>query len=350
MSAPTYQFADFEKYIITTADEFNQLRKKFTETATINNQKFIGFDLEFKTHKYPVTAPWIASDVPQKIISCKLLLASSSMCLIIDLCKIGKTLPNKLIEIITSSGWIKCGVEIGNDLKYLSENYNLGQCNGGFDVKPIFGFHNCSSPSLVNIYNALNKGNEKKDKDNLPDWAGEMTEEMIEYAYKDAFMSYVVGASVFGMLKTPLFNAIEIINLNNERAKPAPVIQPTPSVVEKVILPPNPWNDCTVENVTSVDVVNQISPNSIVTTSVNAALQQKQSIECPVALLHHYSQRGLIQLEYTEEHLGKTEYIVTCIVDDKYSVQVTQVGKRRQKVAEKMLLKLRSMPDVYGDL
>jgi hypothetical protein len=132
-----------------------------------------------------------------KIIVCKLQLATNGLSIVIDLCKFNTSLPESLINILLSESWVKCGIGISNDILYLSDNYNLGHCNGLFELKTIVSVAGCSTPNLSFVYSTLFNTESNKEKDCCTDWSKEMTIEQLKYAANDAYISYSIGERLF---------------------------------------------------------------------------------------------------------------------------------------------------------
>jgi hypothetical protein len=101
-------------------------------------------------------------------------------------------LPQKLINIIKNDSWVKYGVGIEQDLKILSNNYNLGQCCGSIELKNIALMAKINNPNLERLYNLL-IGDHVKKSSSVCDWSLELTNEQLNYAVKDAIMSYQLG-------------------------------------------------------------------------------------------------------------------------------------------------------------
>ena len=217
--------------VIQTIKQFNDIYNEFKESAKINfsenkyaNDIFlVGLDTEYiskdnNPKSFDNCLNWI--EKADKIAICKLQLATKQMSLVIDLCKFNKILPENLIKIITTESWIKTGVGISNDLKYLSYNFNLAQCNGGIDIKTFAELKGCTNPNLLDIYTNISNGmykdhvkkNKKINKQQIIDWSLDMTIEQVEYAGMDAYMSYIIGEYLItGLIKYPQFDKFRII-------------------------------------------------------------------------------------------------------------------------------------------
>lgn len=189
-------------YIVETIDNFNKYYTELKKNA-INgyNQKVytIGLDIEYICQdNYPISfflsKNW-TKDNSNKIAACLLQIASKNICLIINLTRIGKYLPNNLIKLLVSDSWIKLGIGIDNDLKILSQNYELGHCGGAFELKNIALMATHPRPSLENLYNQFVGGYIKK-SNSVHDWTLELTDEQLNYSARDAIMSYQLGLNI----------------------------------------------------------------------------------------------------------------------------------------------------------
>jgi len=119
------------------------------------------------------------------------------MVLVIDLCKIGKNLPENLIKMLVSANWIKTGIDVTNDMRYLSFNYELGVIGGIFDIKQIAQICDNITPNLINVYSQLYNTEYIKNTDVITcDWSDELTMKMINYCAEDAYLSYKIGKKI----------------------------------------------------------------------------------------------------------------------------------------------------------
>lgn len=210
--------------VITKREQFDDIFQVFKDDAKISenpNICAIGFDVEFISRaNYPdsfsLADQWTYYNKENEIAVCKLQMSSPNYCIVIDLCELCQInnnyegLPQNLTNIIKSESWIKMGVGVNNDILYMSNNYNLGQCSGGFDVK-IFS-HICGFPnnSLVELYNLIANKNIKKISVPHSDWSKTLTIKHIEYCFSDAYMSYIIGKKFLDMMR-----GIHINNINN---------------------------------------------------------------------------------------------------------------------------------------
>lgn len=186
---------------IESADQFTTSFKQFKKESKINDKSsiyLVGFDCEYiSKSNYPESfeksCRWIKKS-SYDTATCIIQLANEKSCLIIDLTKIGPDLPSSLIEIIKSENWIKTGVGVGNDITYLSDNFDLGQCNGGIDIKHFAELAGCTTPNLEHLNNTL--GFHPIDKSIIKtkcDWSEPLTVAHLKYAANDAIASYNLG-------------------------------------------------------------------------------------------------------------------------------------------------------------
>lgn len=187
-------------YYIKSVDEFNKYFKILEQSAIIKSEHSsrifkIGLDIEFiSTANFPrVFVDWIPNK-KSKQITCLIQVATNDVVMIFNVVKM-KCLPKKLQKMITSQSWMKMGVNVENDLSILSENYNLGHCSGGIELQNLAIAAGIQRPNLVNIYNLLFDANEKKGC-SICDWSSDLSQESLDYAAKDAIISYQIGVAI----------------------------------------------------------------------------------------------------------------------------------------------------------
>jgi hypothetical protein len=198
-------------YVVETLAQWSEVYKDFYEKSTTHKSPvihLIGLDCEYinksnQPESFAMSNKWIKCANCVNCVNgggggyiavCKVQLACPSMSIIIDLCSLGPNLPDTLIDIFKNDAWIKCGVGTGQDLTHLSQNYGLGQCNGGFDVKNYVQMAGCQTPNLATTYSKLyNKQFEKDKRISMVDWSDPLTVEQIKYAANDAYVSYLIG-------------------------------------------------------------------------------------------------------------------------------------------------------------
>ena len=201
-----------EVYIINSLDDFNNYFHLLRKDANIHfKNKMVGFDIEYIAEanfskSFQNATTWIPT-ISNGIATCLIQVASENVCLIINLVQLVQNSPNdslaltecglpkQLVKMITCSSWIKLGVGVDHDLKLLSQNYNLGHCSGGIDLKNIAQIANVSTPNLEYLYNTLYNENIKKSC-SVCDWSHPLTKKQISYASMDAIMSYKIGTTI----------------------------------------------------------------------------------------------------------------------------------------------------------
>jgi hypothetical protein len=202
-----------DTYIINSLEEFNMYFNGFRESAKVGSVPetfLVGLDTEYIAVTY--TPKWVLN-TPNNIAVCLLQLASNTQCLVINLVKLN-CLPNKLIKLLTQDCYIKVGIGIELDLYHLSNNYNLGHCGGGIELKNIALLAHHKHPNLETLHNQL-IATYKKNISGVCNWAGELTMEQITYAARDAIMSL----KVFTTMIQPTLTFItthnqDVLNLN----------------------------------------------------------------------------------------------------------------------------------------
>jgi len=190
-----------EIIFIQNIEQFNEIYCKFKETSLINkNPKtfLIGLDCEFVMVEKNKTYNWIYEPCDNSVL-CKLQIANSKMCLVIDLCMFNKVLPNKLEKILQKKSWIKTGINIDKDMKILSTCLKLGFCSGHIDLETIFTLKGISNPSLENCAELFNLGIQKLKHENN-NWDEPMNIQDIQYCANDAIISYKLGEKLFSSL------------------------------------------------------------------------------------------------------------------------------------------------------
>jgi hypothetical protein len=200
-----------DTYIINTLDEFNKYFHIFKDSSKIDstpNVFVIGFDIEFISRaNYPMSFSnmnWLNNNINTG--ACIIQLSSSSIVMIINLINMNGYLPNKLINVITNDAWIKLGIGIEQDLNILSDNFNLGHCGGGIELKNIILMSKINNPNLERIYNMMIGSHVKKTK-SICDWTKPLNDQQLQYAARDAIMSYQLGISI---LQPSIDNLISI--------------------------------------------------------------------------------------------------------------------------------------------
>lgn len=179
-------------------DNINQFDLKFNQfkdnsrISTYPSLYHVGLDCEYITQSnYPdsfeKSREWINKSTTGVAI-CLIQIANSKECLVIDVTKFNKVLPNGMVEILTSGNWIKTGVGIDLDMHYIQDNFNLNQCNGHIDMRTHAILSGVNNPSLEFL-----SGVSKPDGIGKRDWSNHITTQNLKYAGSDGFCSYNIG-------------------------------------------------------------------------------------------------------------------------------------------------------------
>lgn len=203
--------------IIESEEAFDQIYEALAEKAVIKSNpviRLIGLDCEMiNQHQYPKSFEKYLELHPRIIphnqtIVCKLQIYTEGLCILIDLVKMA-FIPDKLAELLKNESWLKTGVGISNDILLLSVNYNLGQCSSCLEMKNIASLCDIATPNLLDVYRTMTGDfSMNKDRVQLSDWSLEFTLEQIRYARNDAYMSYVIGKKMIGIMCPALKNTL----------------------------------------------------------------------------------------------------------------------------------------------
>jgi hypothetical protein len=191
-------------YIITAPDDFHNyfsLLKEDAKTGSTPDTFLVGLDVEYICKdNYPESfancSSWVY-ETPNNIACCLIQITSRNICFLIHLPSMGKSLPNKLLNLLKNECWIKVGVGIELDLFHLSNNYKLGHCAGGIEVKNITSLANLTSNNMERLYGRL-LGYPVKKSNSVCDWSKPLTKEQTNYAVKDAIMSLQIFEKIMG--------------------------------------------------------------------------------------------------------------------------------------------------------
>lgn len=206
------------KMIIDTVTDFGVLFSKLRTNAK-NDINLIGFDIEYiseSTHtKSFMSADWTINK-SSGIIPCIIQISSENEDFIIDLQGISRHgyLPKKLIKILKSPAWIKAGVDVENDLKILSRNFEIGHCSGGWDIKYLAQYFGVKTPSLKYLSKEI-LGRRISKSSSLDDWSRRpLTGSMIKYAITDSKMSYLLGKYCMDSVSSMFLSIIQKQEIN----------------------------------------------------------------------------------------------------------------------------------------
>jgi hypothetical protein len=209
--------------IVENHEQFGDIYEDLT-LRTLENEKngihIIGLDCEYTQNTTIIeNSDWTIKK--NNNLVCKLQLATKDLCIIVDLCKFKKILPNKLVQILKSESWFKVGVGVCQDLENLSFQYDLGQCSGSINCNMLARYANIDYPNLENLYNLFYKNNQQFKKLDLEDrdWSKDLTTNMIKYACDDAHISYMIGIQFLKIMYSSLNIVLNSNNCDNKYKK-----------------------------------------------------------------------------------------------------------------------------------
>jgi hypothetical protein len=214
-----------DTYIINNHDDFHKwypLLKNTAKVGSVPDIYLVGMDIEtFSKDNFPKSFENAKAWVPMLIskehinynnnnknIACIIQLCSNKLCLIINLVKLKGIMPKKLVSIIKNDSWVKVGVGIELDLSILSDNYNLGHCSGGIEIKNLALLAHYKNPNLEALFSQF-IGNYTKKTSSICDWSQELTESQLLYAARDSIMSLQIFNHI---IKPSIDNLISIKN------------------------------------------------------------------------------------------------------------------------------------------
>jgi len=192
------------EYIDTPA-QFDHKIGSFRDRSKISTNPVmyhIGLDCEYITKiGYPESfdnslssTGWIIQS-SHDVSVCIIQIANDKECLVINLTKFNKVLPNSLIEILKSGNWIKTGVGIDLDMTYISDNFQLGCCNGHIDIKTHAILSGNSNPNLQNLSGI------GEHHDISCDWSREISLTNVKYSGSCGIQSYKLGRRLLNVSK-----------------------------------------------------------------------------------------------------------------------------------------------------
>ena len=218
---------------ITNETQFNAIFQTFVDDSKVYpTSQFhqVGLDCEFiSKSNYPesfeLSKQWTKNQT-YEISVCILQLASKNVCLIIDLKKFFGKLPEKLVNILKSENWLKTGVNISTDMKYLVDNFDLGHCNGIIDISVFANLAGCKTPNLKFLFDKFENVQLKKTSSRFRDWSNPLTTDMINYCANDGFASFLLGQRI-------VTNMVNSLNLDiDEKQKDVMIKLGTENKVE----------------------------------------------------------------------------------------------------------------------
>lgn len=114
------------------------------------------------------------------------------MCLILKVSNF-LFLPNKLKTILVSELWIKTGVGVDLDLKYIFQNFNLSGFPPFIDIKTMEIIKGTKTPNLEFLASRFFNVKYKKTTSSVSNWAVDFSEKQIIYLAEDAYHSFILG-------------------------------------------------------------------------------------------------------------------------------------------------------------
>jgi len=202
--------------IIESAEDFYLNFKQFKESARIQstpNIFLVGFDVEFIDYSnfpdsFKQSSNWTFAAEHKAV--CLVQIATNDLCLVINLVKMNKNIPKSLFKLIKSDSWMKVGVGIESDLKDLSDNFLLGFCGGGVEIKNLALLAQIKKPNLEYLYSQF-VASHKKPKTSVCNWSLDLSKKELEYAATDAIMSF----QLFKAIIQPSIDHMITVNKQN---------------------------------------------------------------------------------------------------------------------------------------
>jgi hypothetical protein len=198
---------EIETIIVDDWNIFEEKIETFENECIIQEEnmcgkRLVGLDLEWISRNiYPHRFQEKGLNPEIQMILCKFILCNSKTCFIFDLCQLDSTkVPRTLIEILISNMWIKSGVNVLNDVKYMCNwiGISIHKNPGCFDVGEVAKKLQITRPNLENIYNIfvlLREDLKKKKckKISLSDWSTVLNPKQKMYCIMDGYMSFMTG-------------------------------------------------------------------------------------------------------------------------------------------------------------
>lgn len=184
--------------IINTVDEFNQIYEHLYNVSLISknpNIHHIGFDIEYINRKdYPESFSRIQGQNDPNVAICQIQIAAKDFCFLIAVHKT-QMIP-RLKEIITSTSWIKSGVDISADLKRCMECFNITSSVSSYiDLKTFAILEGVSNPNLENLISIFLNCDYQKVSSPINDWTLDVSqdEKLLNYLIQDAYFSWILA-------------------------------------------------------------------------------------------------------------------------------------------------------------
>jgi len=190
-------------YCVDNINLFNILYPKFVKSCQIkNNLYFMGLDCEYickanTPESFEKSKTWTLQQT-YNISICTLQIASKEMALFIDIKKFGKILDQRLKNILESEQWIKVGVGLNSDIRYLVDNYKLGQCMSVYDLGVLSRAKSEDSLSSLDfLCKKYDLGKKTNANSIYFDWGKDNIDpKMTIYGLQDAILSEKLGRKI----------------------------------------------------------------------------------------------------------------------------------------------------------
>lgn len=337
-------------YIINSIDEFHKCYSLLKNTSLMNSVHLVGFDIEYICQanfpeSFKKAYNWVKA-TPKNIATCTIQISTDKICLIIHLPSLGKYLPKKLINIITNTSWIKAGIGIDMDLCMLSENYNLGHCGGGLELKNLAIMSGIKTPNLEYLYNNIVGDNIKKSC-SVCDWSIPLTKKQISYASMDGLMSYKLAVAMLNPSIKYMKNIFKTTNTQQNSMIYQATIKETSLFMPyyKNITQINKFTDKKSSSLLDINIIGSEAKAPTSTRSVWGSNIRKipENINY-VGRLNEYSQQNNMSLpRYECEQLAgghMPKFKITCIFDNNSQCGIASSKKEAKRIAAENLHKM----------
>lgn len=187
-------------FIVNTVEGFNNVYNEFAVSAKICEApriQHIGIDTEYISRDNyresfdTIDNQWSGS----KVKICTIQMSTQTVTIILKVFDI-VYLPSKLVEIFQSPSWIKTGIGINLDCKYIRENFGISHIEGVMDITTFEHMMGNSAPNMeALIHIATGRTHRKVNK--IIDWtinmSGNFIDRQLEYLICDGYYSYALG-------------------------------------------------------------------------------------------------------------------------------------------------------------
>lgn len=184
--------------LVTSEEEFHQWHKLIKEdsvTPTSPSRWVIGLDIEYaalETVPEEAWSYWIQKETPPNPVVCTLSISSYHFSMVVHFPFFGKSWPKKIVQILESPSYLKVGVGISLDFKYLRENFGVYPI-GGIECQNLAILTGRKEQSLAGLYQEFYSEKVNSKKIARSNWTTpELSSKQIEYSGMDAYMSLMV--------------------------------------------------------------------------------------------------------------------------------------------------------------